>query len=250
MDYVELEREGAAAVVVLKRGKVNAINDSLVKELRITLRMLKEDPGVEALVLTGDGSFFSFGFDVPELYPLSPDEFTRFLEDFCELYTELYVFPRPVVAALNGHAIAGGCMLALACDRRVMVNEDAKIALNEVAFGSSMPAGSLELLVACVGTANAERVALEGTMLFPQEAEALGLVDRIVPSEELMPVAVGEARRLASNDARAFASLKRMLRYPTAERMRAAEGSSIREFVDMWYSDSTRKQLEKIVIRS
>ena len=249
MNYVESKRDGTVAVVVLRRGRVNAINGSVVKELRETLQAIEEDPNVEALVLTGDGNFFSFGFDVPELYPLSPDEFTAFLEGFAELYTELFVYPKAVVAALNGHAIAGGCMLALACDRRVMVNEGAKIALNEVTFGSSLPAGSVEMLVACVGQANAERIALEGTMLLPDQAEALGLIDRIVPPEDLISVAIGEARRLGSNDARAFASIKGLLRQRTVEKMRAAEGQSILDFVDVWYSDSTRRKLEEIVIR-
>jgi enoyl-CoA hydratase/carnithine racemase len=105
------------------------------------------------------------------------------------------------------------------------------------------------MLVACVGQANAERIALEGTMLLPDQAEALGLIDRIVPSEDLISVAIGEARRLGSNDARAFASIKGLLRQRTAERMRAVEGQSILDFVDVWYSDSTRRKLEEIVIR-
>ena len=121
--------------------------------------------------------------------------------------------------------------------------------MNEVTFGSSLPAGSVEMLVACVGQANAERIALEGTMLLPDQAEALGLIDRIVPPEDLISVAIGEARRLGSNDARAFASIKGLLRQRTAERMRAAEGQSILDFVDVWYSDSTRRKLEEIVIR-
>jgi enoyl-CoA hydratase/carnithine racemase len=250
MGFVELTRDGEIVHVTLHRGKVNAINGAVVEELGKTLDVLREDASARALVLTGHGKFFSFGLDVPELYPLPRDRCRDFLIAFTELYTSLFVYPKPIVAAVNGHAIAGGCMLAMACDRRLMADGKGKIGLNEITFGASVFAGSVEMLRICAGPRNAERVLIEGSMYPPAEACAMGLVDRIVPEDELMSVALAEARKLASRDAAAFASLKGLLRRPILEVMRARESESVREFVEIWYSESTREQLKGIQIRS
>jgi 3,2-trans-enoyl-CoA isomerase len=249
MSFVDLTRERKVAVLTLQRGKVNAINKAVVEELRLRLDEIRADGSSEAVVLTGRGKFFSFGLDVPELYPLSEAEFTRFVERFTELYTAVYVYPKPVIAALNGHAIAGGCMLALACDRRLMVEGKGKIGLNEVTFGSSVFAGSVEMLRACVGERNAERILFSGEMFGGDAALALGLVDRMVPAGDLLGPALEEAARLAGGDKSAFGAMKHLLRGPVAEAMRSRERESIREFVRIWYSESTRQNLKRFEIR-
>ena len=90
------------------------------------LRIMKE---VGAVVLTGQGSFFSFGFDVPGFMSYPKDSFERYVISYSELVKGIFMFPKPVIAALNGHTVAGGCVLAMACDYRVMVSGKAKIAL-------------------------------------------------------------------------------------------------------------------------
>jgi enoyl-CoA hydratase len=248
--HLEIERHDEIALLALRRGKVNAINEELVRELRAALDELVVDPRVRGIVLTGRGAFFSFGLDVPELYPLSGEAFARFLAEFTSLYTRLYTYPKPVIAALNGHAIAGGCMLALACDRRVMTSGPAKIGLNEATFGSSVFAGSVEMLEACVGHGRAETILLSGGLFDPPAAAALGLADQLVPREGLPAAALAEARALADRPTNAYTALKRLLRGPVAERMRRREADSIREFVQIWYSEETRGLLREIVIRS
>ena len=249
MSHVGISHEDGVAVLTLKRGKVNALNQVVVEELQARLDEIAVDDSVKAVVLKGHGKFFSFGLDVPELYPLSREEFTRFVEMFTKLYTALYVYPKPVIAALNGHAIAGGCMLALACDRRLMVAGKAKIGLNEITFGSSVFAGSVEMLRACVGERNAEKTLFRGSMFDGEEAMALGLIDRVVPAADFLPLALEEARVMASGDRFAFAGMKRLLREPIEEAMRSREGDSIREFVRIWYSETTRRQLKGVEIR-
>ncbi len=249
MDFLDVSHAEGVATLTLQRGKVNAVNATVVHELQQCLRDLERDAQVRAVVLTGQGKFFSFGLDVPELYPLPKDVFARFLHDFTDLYTEIYLYPKPVIAALNGHAIAGGCMLALACDRRLMVTGNAKIALNEITFGSAVFAGSVAMLRACVGERRAEKVLLTGKMVLPAEALALGLVDRVISGEHLMPCALAEARSLSAGAGMPWAAIKRLLREPIAEEMRRREGDSIREFVEIWYSAPTREQLQRIEIR-
>ncbi len=245
-----LEIDERIATLALGRGKVNALNEETVEELAKHLSILAADAGVRGVVLTGRGSFFSFGFDIPEFLSYSRQNFTRFLETFTGLYTELFVFPKPVVAALNGHTIAGGCMLALACDRRLMVEERAKISLNEITFGASIFAGSASMLTSLVGRKRAETILFSGAMFDARRARELGLIDQVTDPGDLASSARAVCTSLAAADPVAFRSLKRLVRGPIAERMHAREAESIREFLDIWYSDDTRRQLEKIHIRS
>jgi enoyl-CoA hydratase len=158
------------------------------------------------------------------------------------------VHPKPVIAALNGHTIAGGCMLSLACGHRIMVTDRGKISLNEITFGASVFAGSVEMLKSCVGHRNAETILLSGAMYSAKEAYRLGLVDRLSTSEDLMREALELSEEMATTDMSAYQSLKNLLRGPVAERMRRREGESIKEFIEIWYSESTRDKLKEIQI--
>jgi len=248
MSFVEVESAGGVATVILERGKVNALNAAVVEELSATFETLGRDAAVGAAVLTGRGKFFSFGFDIPELFPYSQEDFAGFLARFASFYRELFVFPKPVVAALNGHAIAGGCMIALACDRLMMADGPAKISLNEIGFGSSVFAGSVEILQFRTGPRAAD-VLYSGAMYSPAEAHAIGLIDRVVAADALLERARESAAELGSRRPAAFASLKSLLRKPVADAMAAREAASIREFVDIWYSEPTRTNLRSITIR-
>ncbi len=248
MNYVEVEINEGVATVVLSRGKVNALNGIVVDELRERLKVLEVGQDVKALVLTGYGNFFSFGFDIPEFLSFTKAEFTNFLTNFTDLYTYLFLYPKPVVAALNGHTIAGGCMLALACDSRLMAAGKGKISLNEIAFGSSVFAGSTAMLRFWIGSANATKVLYSGAMYSAEEAMSLGLVQEVLPEDQLMFQARRIASDLASKHSPAFASIKSLLRKPIAEEMMQRERASIREFVDIWYSEPTWANLQNIKI--
>jgi enoyl-CoA hydratase/carnithine racemase len=250
MSSTRLERARDVSILTLARGKVNALDEPMVDRLREQLRSLESDPETHAVVVAGQGSFFSFGFDVPALYDYPPEDFTRFLGKFTDLYRSLFVFPKPVVAAVNGHAVAGGCMLATTADYRIMATGKARISLNEITFGAALFAGSVEMLVRLVGQRHAERVALAGAMYSAEEARAFGLVDEVVQPAAVAPRAVEVAAQMAGRDAVAYAAIKHLLRGPVAERIRLAETGSIQRFVEIWYSPSTREQLKKIQIRS
>ncbi|MBI5580989.1 MAG: enoyl-CoA hydratase/isomerase family protein [Deltaproteobacteria bacterium] len=248
MSFIEVEKSEGIATLILARGKVNAINGMVVDELNQLLKTLENDPELNAIVLTGRGRFFSFGFDVPEFLSFTPEEFTDYLINFTDLYTYLFLYPKPVVAALNGHTIAGGCMLALACDNRVMVAGKGKISLNEIAFGSSVFFGSAEMLRFWIGSANATKVLYSGAMYSAEEAMSLGLVQEVLTEDNLMVQARRIASDLASKHSPAFTSIKSLLRKPIAEGMMQRERASIREFVDIWYSEHTWANLQKIMI--
>ena len=249
MSFTELETSDGIATVSLARGKVNALNGAVVAELRGRLEELEGDSEVRAVVLTGRGRFFSFGFDVPEFLTFSKEEFTTYLAAFTGLYTYMFLYRKPVVAALNGHAVAGGCMLALACDGRVMAAGNAKISLNEITFGSSVFAGSTEMLRFWVGSAAATKVLYSGAMFSAEEARSLGLVEEVQPEGAVLDRARQVASDLASRSASAFTSMKFLLRRPVVEEMRRREQESIREFVEIWYSAATWANLREIRIR-
>lgn len=249
MEFIEIERHDGIAVVTMSRGKVNAVNLTFVTELRKAFESLADDDAVEGAVLTGRGKFFSFGFDVPEMYDYSPDQFTGFAEEFSEAYRELFLFPKPLVAAINGHCVAGGCILALACEARVLAADVAKMALNEVTFGASIFAGAVEMLRFAAGSTNASQVLLTGRMYKGAEAAALGLADEVTAPEQVAARACELARTLAANGGPAYGSLKRLLREPIAESWMTRERDAIAEFVDIWYSPATREKTKGIQIR-
>ena len=249
MAFVSVSETGNIATLVLSRGKVNALTEEVVDELKSSFQELSTDPKVKTVILTGSGKFFSFGFDIPHFLNHSKDQFARYLNKFTDFYTYLFVFPKPVIAALNGHTIAGGCMIATACDYRIMVTGKAKISLNEITFGSSVFAGSVEMLKSSVGHRNAESILCSGAMYSAEQALDLGLIDRISSEQDLLPLAERVADDFASRDSRAFESIKQLLRRPIAEEMKTRERESITEFVEIWYSAETRAQIEQVKIR-
>lgn len=250
MDFTNLTVNEGIARIALRRGKVNAINEKVVDELTDCFRKLSYDPGIKAIMLTGEGKFFTFGFDIPEFLHYTKESFVRYLTKFTGLYTDIFLYPKPVVAALNGHTIAGGCMLAIACDYRIMVSENAKISLNEINFASSVFAGSVELMKLWLGQNRAEAALLSGAMYSAEEALRLGLIDQITARDELEIEATKKAREYASQDSAAFRSIKKLLRQTVADEMMKREKASILEFVDIWYSENTWKQLQAKVIRT
>lgn len=248
MDFVELDKNGGTATLILNKGNVNPLNGTVLDQLRARLKALENDQEVRAVILTGSGKFFSFGFDVPEFLSFTKEQFAEFVINFTDLYAYLFLYPKPVVAALNGHAIAGGCVLALACDYRVMINEKAKISLNELSFGSTVLVGIAEMLRFCVGSANAARILYSGAMYTAEEAKGLSLVDELTTEHDLMIAARKAALDLGSKNPPAFASVKSLLRKPAAEEIQRREAEFIKEFVDIWYSEITWANLQNIKI--
>jgi enoyl-CoA hydratase/carnithine racemase len=248
MNAVFSTKNDEIATVSLQRGKVNALNEPMVEELQNSLQELEKDENITSVILTGTGKFFSFGFDVPEFLNYSKSDFIRYLEKFTNFYTYLFLFPKPIVAALNGHTIAGACMLATACDFRLMVTGKAKISLNEITFGSAVLAGSVEMLKYCVGSRNSQSILYSGAMYSAEEACQLGLVDQVSSEDALTEDARKVAQELAQKDSLAFRGIKHLLRKPAAEQMIKREKHAILEFVDIWYSEQTWENLKAIKI--
>jgi enoyl-CoA hydratase/carnithine racemase len=245
----EVMTKNNVSVLKMTHGKVNALNEDMVIHITGCFNQLRDDEKTKVVILTGHRNFFSFGLDVPELYNYDKDRFMKYLDKFTNLYADIFTFPKPIIAAINGHAIAGGCMLATACDYRIMVTGKAKISLNEVTFGSSVFWGSTEILKCCVGHAKAEEILLGGQMYSAEQAYDLGLVNEISTTENLTASANDMANKYIANDLRAYAALKKLLRDPVANRIIDHEPQGNRDFTELWYSAQTREKLQDIKIR-
>src|SRR5438270_12905525 len=190
---MRIERQGAVAVLRLESGKVNAIGRAFLSELNGLLDGLGD---ARAAVVVGRGSTFSAGLDLPALVELSAAEMRAFIGQFNDAMLRLWELPIPLVAAVNGHAIAGGCVLALQADLRIAADRDARIGLNETQLGLALPSVVLETLRWQVPGPSLAPIALEGRLFSPREALQLGLLHEVVPEAELLPRALERAGAL------------------------------------------------------
>jgi 2-(1,2-epoxy-1,2-dihydrophenyl)acetyl-CoA isomerase len=212
---VRVLRSGAAAMIELNRPeRMNAWNTDLGVQLRDTVQDLGGDPAVRAVLITGSGRAFSSGADLrddPERTPDGhPDVYRRLTERYHPIITGIRRMPKPVVAAVNGPAAGIGCSLALACDL-VVAAESAYFLLAFVNIGLIPDGGSTMLVPTRVGLARAAELALLGERLPAPSALDWGLINRVVPDEELIPAAQALTLRLAAGPTRSYAGAKQAL---------------------------------------
>lgn len=223
------------AVLQLQHGKVNAIDSELLEAVASALREI-ESSGARALVLTGSGSSFSAGVDLFRVLDGGPAYVRRFLPQFTATLRQLFEYPRPVVAALNGHAIAGGCIFACACDRRLVADGSARIGVPELRVGVPFPALALEVLRYAVPAPVVQELVWVGETFPVRESLRRGLVDEVVPESELLDRAHELAARLAEIPSRSFALGKAQLHQPALDRFESRGAEIDRDVVDFWCS--------------
>ncbi len=247
---VEIRRDGDVAVLLLDRPKVNALSPELVGRIASGLEGVFSEPGVRAVVLASRlGRAFSAGFDLRQLDGLSPGEFARFFDGFAALYRRIASGPVPVVAAVAGHALAGGAILALACERRVFGEGSWGFGLTEVDVGLPLPPGVLELLRATTDEATVYEAAALGRVFTPAEAAERRLAHRLVPGPEALAAAMDEARSLSAKPPGALGEIRRMLRGALAERIRDADRDVGEMFSRWWRGEESTACRRRILER-
>ncbi len=231
------------ALMTLSSDKVNALDVETLGEIAAYVGRCEDDPEVRALVVTGAGSIFSAGLNVSEVLDNERSRTGVLLESLNTALVELFRFPKPTVAAINGPAIAGGCILACACDKRVIA-EGARIGATELRVGVSFPVFAVELLRHACGE-RAEQLIFDADLLDADQACRLGIVHQILSPDELQPGATALARQLAGHDARAYALAKSATRRP-ALAVLDDDGSRRleRAVLEHWQDDRTRGSLE------
>jgi enoyl-CoA hydratase len=236
-----IERTESDGIVTLRlaHGKASAMDIELCDELR---RQLGASRGARAVILTGTGSIFSAGVDLFRILEEGAAYVERFWPALSSVLEELFVFPRPVVAAANGHAIAGGCLLVAACDHRLM--SGGRIGVPELLVGVPFPLIAVEILKFAAGR-DAQQLAYSGATLTPAEALSKGLIDEVVDADALLPRAREAAARLAAIPAESFHLTKLSLRRGTngdAEALRVWQRPEIHTHISDYLSRTIKQK--------
>lgn len=233
----------------LNRGKVNAINAEMVKELREVFREMEDDPAVKGVILSGQPHYFSAGLDLIELFQYDKKQISEFFEAFGALYLQLVQFPKPFISAITGHAPAGGCVLAVTSDNRFMAEGDKYvIGLNEVAVNVQISQNLTEAYAFWMGDGRASRYLLEGKLLSGPEALAAGLVDELVPLEQVLERAEKQMRTYLRADPEIWARTKQKVRKHWLDRLDPDGKQSLKEAATLWWKPEIRKKMEAYVL--
>lgn len=238
---LDLEERGEITVVRLAHGKVNALDVELLEAIAKTFGSLD---GRQAVVFTGAGRSFSAGVDLKRIVDGGLDYVKVFRPALSAAIKAVFYHPGPVVAAINGHAIAGGCVLAAACDIRLM--SGGTIGLSEMKVGVPFPGVPLEVMRHALGPAT-QRFVLTAELLAPAAALAAGLIDRIAAPEALLDEAVAEAERLAGISPDVYAFTKRQLQGPARERIEGLRQSDDDASTRMWASPIVQEKINSFM---
>ncbi|CAN5903623.1 enoyl-CoA hydratase/isomerase family protein [soil metagenome] len=249
---IELRRVEPVTVMTLCAGKANAFDLTLLDALTRTIDRVVAD-GAQALVITGTGNALSGGLALPSLIDLDRAGVRTLITAFGTAMRRVLEAPIPVIAGINGNAIAGGCVLALMCAERIMLSHGAKgppkIGLNEAQLGLGLPAIVLELVRHRVPATSHVRVMLEGRLFEPTEALAIGLVDAVIAPDQFEAHALARSTVLASSERTAFAQIKRAMLRPAIEAITRTDADETEAWLDTWFSDESQRRMRATVAR-
>lgn len=244
---IEVKHEDGIAVLHMRHGKANALDTELCQALNDALGHSRT---ASAVVLTGDERIFSAGVDLVRLLNDGPDYRQALVKSLGEVLDSLFFYPRPVVAAINGHAIAGGCILACAADHRVMTREAVRIGVPELLVGVPFPAIALEIMRATATAYHLQQLIYRGLTCEPLQALAWGLVDELVDKEQVLERGLERAREFAAIPARSFELTKLQARSPSRERLvQPSRQKADAQVLEAWNSpevvEAIRQYVEK-----
>ena len=246
-----IQSEARDGIVLLRfdRPPANAIELEAATALETTLARLEADADVRAILLTGQGAFFSAGLDLKVVPTYGVADQRAMIAGINRMIGRLYGLALPVVAAVNGHAIAGGLVVALACDYRVGRRGAYRLGLTETRVAILYPAGPMAVVQAELAPAVARRWVLLARNADPQDAFADGVLDELQPADALLPRALALAGELAMLPRAAYGRIKRQLRGPTLERIDAAM-SGEDPLVSAWISAETAPAAADVLRRT
>jgi enoyl-CoA hydratase len=246
---IESRSVDGLTVLTLKHGKANALDLELCDALAgrfLALRLAE----CKAVVLTGTGHIFSAGVDLKRVNEGGAAYVREFLPSLHRLYEAIFFHPRPVVGAINGHAVAGGCILACCADRRVMARESGRIGVTELLVGVPFPALAFEIMRFTVPARALPEFAYDGATYAPDAALDRGWIDEIAEPAELLDDAIAIAKELAELSPAAFAQTKAQMRAPVAERFAVSGAVTDKAVTDIWCAPDTLARVRGYVTRT
>ena len=246
---IKTEVTDGVAVLTLAHGKANALDIEFCSSLAGHFDELRAS-NVKAAVLTGQGTIFSAGVDLKRLSGGGADYIRQFLPALHRLYEAVFFHPKPVVAAINGHAIAGGCVLACCADRRIMAREGGRIGVTEILVGVPFPALAFEIVRVAVPPRYLPEFALSGATYATDEALRRGWVDEVAEPEDLVEDAVAVARELSLLSPAAFTQTKMQIRQPVAERTHESGKATDKAVTEIWTAPETLARIRDYVERT
>lgn len=247
MNTIKVSIKDHLAIITLDRGKSNALNGEMISELNDMLKNIATDQNIGGVIITGKEHFFSAGLDLIALYNYGEEEVRTFWNLFLDFAATLISFKKPIIAAINGHSPAGGCVIALACDYRVMAEGKYIIGLNEVPVGIIVPNSIFQLYAFWIGRAQASRSLLEGKLFSPDEALQVGLVDELVNPASILTAAERRIRKYMAMERNTWEQSKLNIRKDLIAVANADQNHSLDVLLKQWWSPSTRSILKTII---
>ena len=247
MEFINVNLKDNIATVTLNRGKSNALNFAFITELNDMFGNLENDNSVSGVILTGNAPFFSAGLDLIELYEYDEKQVTDFWILFLKFAKNLVAFKKPLVAAISGHAPAGGCVMALAADYRIMAEGSFIIGLNEVPVGIIVPNSVFKLYAFWIGQAQAARSLLQGTLYKPEDALKIGLVDELVNPESLMTIAERKIKKFVELERNTWQQTKLSIRKELLQSFDDTQAEFLVKMMAQWWAPTTRALLKTII---
>jgi len=247
MPTLRLERSGPLTVLRLDKARGNAIDPALIEDLQSAAAELAQDDGVRGVLLaSAHPKLFCPGLDLVGLLELDRPAMANFMGHFAQAMWALYGLRKPVVAAVNGAAVAGGCILALTADERLL-RRGSPIGLNEVKVGVPLPWSVAVLVRASLPASALAQVALLGNNFQDEGAVAVGLAHAVLEADGFEQACLQRLAEYAERDVRALGTTKAYLRAAALREMKSREASAIDGFLDGWFSDSTRERMRQTV---
>ncbi|BDS15102.1 enoyl-CoA hydratase/isomerase family protein [Aureispira anguillae] len=248
MKTLNISSKGNYLVVQLDRGKANVLNQTMIDELRQLIRETEQDTTIGGIVLTGKPHFFSGGVDLLEVFYYDSEGIRNFWGSFLQLAAEMLAFSKPLVAAITGHSPAGGCILACACDYRVMaIGEKYQIGLNEMAVGIAPRESILHLYAFWIGKRKAYQYLLEGYLMKGPEALELGLVDELVDLDQTLAQAEAKIQQYLKLPPVAFRQTKKALKASLVDQMTRNFETDLELLHTQLMSDESRHIMGQVV---
>jgi enoyl-CoA hydratase len=246
---IDLRTDNGIAVVSIRHGKANALDIELCEALANCFNELRVSRA-RAVVVTGQGRMFSAGVDLIRLSSDGADYVRKFLPALHRLYDAAFFHPKPLVAAINGHAIAGGCVLACCADRRIMARGSGRIGVTELLVGVPFPALPFEIVRYAVPAHHLPEFTFGGATYDSDDALRRGWVDEVAGADVVMERAIAVAQELARLSPPAFAQNKKQIRQPVAERVERSGAATDKAVTDIWAASETLGYIRDYVART